>query len=179
MDSRTAPGENFAVSAATETSADQARLVELLAEIKKVAREYYGLAGRPLGVTGEVAEYEAARLLDLQLAPPRQQGYDATRKVGRRQQKLQVKGRYLPADASKTGQKVSRINITHPWDALLLVLLDEHFEALAIYEAPREPIVAALLAPGSKARTERGQLTVSKIKSLGQLIWSRQVTSEA
>jgi hypothetical protein len=167
------------VSAPIKTSEDQARLVELLAEIKRAAREYYDLTGRPLGVTGEVAEYEAARLLGLELASPRQEGYDATRKIGRRKQTLQIKGRYLPASASKTGQKVSRINISHPWDVLLLVLLDDHFEAVAIYEASREPIVAALVAPGSKARAERGQLTVSKVKSLGQLTWSRPDPTEA
>jgi hypothetical protein len=39
------------------------RLLELLAEAKRLAKEYRALTGRPLGVTGEVAEYEVARLL--------------------------------------------------------------------------------------------------------------------
>jgi hypothetical protein len=30
--------------------------MNLLAETKKLAREYYSLTGKPLGVTGEVAE---------------------------------------------------------------------------------------------------------------------------
>jgi NADPH:quinone reductase-like Zn-dependent oxidoreductase len=53
------------------------RLFELLGEVKQLAREYYELTGRPLGVTGEIAEYEAARLLNIKLASVRQQGYDA------------------------------------------------------------------------------------------------------
>ena len=53
--------------------------MKLLKEAKELAREYYGLTGKPLGVTGEVAEYEAARLLGLELTPARQAGYDAHR----------------------------------------------------------------------------------------------------
>jgi hypothetical protein len=36
------------------------RTFELLHEVKSLAREYYELTGKPLGVTGEIAEYEAA-----------------------------------------------------------------------------------------------------------------------
>jgi hypothetical protein len=56
---------------------DDSRLVELLGDVKHLAREYRELTGRLLGVTGEVAEYEAARLLGVELAPVRQAGYDA------------------------------------------------------------------------------------------------------
>ncbi len=37
---------------------------------------------------------------------------------------------------------------------MLLVLLDENFDATAIYEADREAVLAALAVPGSKARNE-------------------------
>src|ERR1700733_2666846 len=55
------------------------RLVELLGEVKKLAQEYCRLTGKPLGVTGEIAEFEAARLLGIQLCRARQAGYDAIR----------------------------------------------------------------------------------------------------
>jgi hypothetical protein len=32
------------------------RVFELLREVKLLAREYYELSGKPLGVTGEIAE---------------------------------------------------------------------------------------------------------------------------
>jgi hypothetical protein len=57
---------------------------------------------------------------------------------------------------------------------VLLVLLDETFEATAIYEADRPAVEAALLAPGSKARNERGALAVSKFKSIGRRIWAAE-----
>ena len=69
------------------------RILALLAEAKGLALEYRTLTGKPLGITGEVAEYEAARLLSLELTPARQAGYDAIRPSdGRR---YQIKGRCL------------------------------------------------------------------------------------
>ena len=49
----------------------------------------------------------------------------------------------------------------------------EDFDALAIYEADRPEIEASLKAPGSKARNERGALSVSKFKAIGKLVWRR------
>ena len=53
------------------------RVRNLLCKAKIIAKEYYRLTGRPLGITGEVAECEAARLLGITLAVVRQTGYDA------------------------------------------------------------------------------------------------------
>ncbi len=142
------------------------RVMELLGEAKKLAQEYYALTGKPLGITGEVAEYEAARILAIELTPARQVGYDAV-EHGRR---LQIKGRCLLPN-SKPGQRLGRIDVTKEWDAVLLVLLDENFDATEIHEADRESVVAALSAPGSKARNERGALGVSKFKAIGKLRW--------
>lgn len=63
------------------------------------------------------------------------------------------------------------IDLTSEWDVVRLVLLDEAFEATAIYEADRPAVTAALSAPGSKARNERGSLGVSKFKAISQQIW--------
>ena len=41
------------------------RLKQLLAQAKDLAVHYYHLTGKPLGVTGEVAEFEAAQKLGL------------------------------------------------------------------------------------------------------------------
>jgi hypothetical protein len=154
-----------------------ARVFDLLGEAKALAREYYELTGRPLGITSEIAEYEASRLLNLTLAPVRQAGYDAVRVAADGQEeKLQIKGRSLPPGA-KPSQRIGRIRLDHEWDVVLLVLLDEHFQATAIYEAGRDAIIQALTAPGSKARNERGQLSVPKFRSIGTPIWTRSATT--
>jgi hypothetical protein len=72
---------------------------------------------------------------------------------------------------SKPGQSVGAIKLDREWDAVLLVLLDERFGATTIYEAHRPAVEAALLAPGSKSRKERGALAVSRFRSIGRVIW--------
>lgn len=59
------------------------RVFEILREAKILAQKYYVLTGKHLGITGEVAEYEAARILGIELAPARQDGYDATEMINR------------------------------------------------------------------------------------------------
>ena len=100
-----------------------ARVIRILREAKRLAREYYNVTRRPLGVTGEVAEYEAVRLLRLKLAPPRQAGFDATRKTSRGVRRFQIKGRRILPD-SKPGQRMGSIRLKHEWDAVLLVVLN-------------------------------------------------------
>ena len=53
------------------------------------------------------------------------------------------------------------------------VILDQNFEAVEIYEAERPAVVAALTAPGSKARNEAGAMAVSKFKTIGRLRWRK------
>lgn len=148
------------------------RIVEILGEAKKLAREYRALSGKPLGVTGEVAEYEASVHLGVELAVARKAGYDATEVRDGVERRLQIKGRCVLED-SKRGQRVGSIDVTKPWDAVLLVLLDSNFDATHIFEAERAAVVAALQAPGSKARNERGALSVSKFRAIGTLRWKR------
>ena len=156
--------------ASNRERSDESRVMALLANAKRLAREYYQLTGKPLGVTGEVAEYEAARLLGVELTPARQEGYDAIERVHGSAKRLQIKGRCLQENC-KPGQRLGAIRPEKEWDAVLMVILDHRFEAVEIYEAERSAVVAALAAPGSKARNERGALSVSKFKSIGILRW--------
>lgn len=148
------------------------RVLDLLREAKALAGEYYRLTGKPLGVTGEVAEYEAATKLDLELVPPRTPGYDAIEKLPSGARRLQIKGRCL-VDGSKKSQRLGKIKRESEWDALLMVKLDGAMEAVEIWEASRAAVIAALDAPGSKARNERGALSMSKVRSIGRLRWDR------
>jgi hypothetical protein len=148
------------------------RILSLLRQAKRLAQEYRAITGKPLGITGEIAEYEAARHLDLVLAPARHAGYDATdRGTGRT---YQIKGRcVLPG--SKPGQRVGSIDITKPFDAVLLVVLDENFNASHIYEAERANVIDALTRPGSRSRNERGAMSIALFKRLGRKVWERDV----
>ena len=54
-------------------------IMEIIAAAKSLAQGYRAVTRKPLGITGEVAEFDAARLLNLQLVDARQVGYDAIR----------------------------------------------------------------------------------------------------
>src|SRR6478735_6343225 len=91
------------------------QLKELLKEAKELAVRYYKITGKPLGVTGEVAEYEAAQKLGLQLAPARTAFYDAYREAGQNRETFQVKGRAVAANDRYRG-RVPKINCDGVFD---------------------------------------------------------------
>lgn len=137
----------------------------LIEQARQIAGAYRRLTGRPLGITGEVAEYEAARLLGLQLAEARAPGYDALRG----EERIQIKGRVLAADA-KPGQRLGAIKLDYPWEAALFVALDEDLRATGIWEVSRAAVEAALARTESKAR-KRGALSVAEFKRIGRKVW--------
>jgi len=153
-----------------DTSEYLAAATEIIRKVKPLAARYHKLTGRPLGVTGEIAEYEVIRLLNLECCIVRQSGYDALRKKGRMKEKVQIKGRVLQHD-SKPGQRLGSIRLDKEWDYVMLVMFDANFNPQVIYQAKRKEIEEELVKPGSKARNIRGQLSVSKFKSISQIIW--------
>src|SRR5436853_7486503 len=89
------------------------RILSVLSSAKKLAQEYRALTGKPLGVTGEVAEYEAARLLGVELTPARNAGYDAIRRSDDR--RFQIKGRCM-LSGCKQGQQMGSIDSRKEFD---------------------------------------------------------------
>ena len=148
---------------------------EILSEAKVLAKKYKKLTGKPLGITGEIAEFAAAQALGLKLSAARQSGYDATRTENGKEVKVQIKGRCVGSKPNP-GQRLGKIRLDTEWDTVVLVLLDMEFEPLSMIEASRSAVEDALLAPGSKARNERGALGVGKFKSIGTEVWSRERT---
>lgn len=150
---------------------DLVALKGVIQEAKKVAKQYRQLTGKPLGITGEVGEFIAANLLGLELTEARQPGYDAISRDGRR---IQIKARCVLPDSSKS-QRVGRIKLDHEWATVILVLMNADFEPIEIYEAKRTDIERELTKPGSKARNERGALSVSRFKAIASRVWSSEV----
>lgn len=145
---------------------------EILGDVKRLAVEYLAATGKPLGATGEIAEYEAFRTLGklgLRLAGVRMAGYNATIPTASGVKKVQIKGRRIPR-GGKPGM-VPSIDPDKDFDAVLLVILDAGYDATEIREAPRDVVETALLAPGSKARNERHQLAVRKFRSISTRVW--------
>jgi hypothetical protein len=155
------------------SAGNAARVREILATVKPLAAEYYRLTGKPLGVTGEVAEYVAAETLGLTLADARTPGYDATRQTPHGLERIQIKGRAYGEDA-KPGQRISRIKTDADCDTVLLVLLDNRtLEPREMWEATFAAVAERLAVPGSKAR-DRGALGVSEFKRMARRVWPAQ-----
>jgi hypothetical protein len=151
---------------------------ELLAQAKRLAAEYYALTGKPLGVTGEVAEHVVADMLHLELAAPRTKGHDALRHLPcGGVERIEIKGRAFDA-ASKRAQRIGRIKRNADCDVVLLVLLDiATLDPREIWEARYSDVSARLAMPGSKSR-ERGALGVNEFKRLAKCIWPKGAPSE-
>ncbi len=146
---------------------EHGRVREILTQVAVLAREYYEVTGKPLGVTGEVGEVLAAQLLHLDLCPPRTSGYDAITRDGRK--RLQIKTRRVKP-GSKSG-RVSQIKTQSVFDAVLLVLLSPDYQVMEIYEAPRDAVIKKLREPGSKARNEKGALDISQFRAVAARVW--------
>jgi hypothetical protein len=148
---------------------DPERAEQILELVKPLAAEYYRLTGKPLGLTGEIAEYIAAKTLGLELAIARTAGYDAIRRTPAGPQRIQIKGRAYD-DSAKPGQRISRIKTDAPCDVVLLVILDNStLDAREMWEAPFSA-VKERLALGGKAR-ERGTLGVAEFQNIACRVW--------
>ncbi len=149
---------------------------KLMNEARRLAAEYRRATGRPLAIGGEIAKYDAARLLGLEPVEDPEAGYDAIgtgRRAGRR---VVIKGRAI-FDERKSGQRIGQLRLERPWDLLMVVLLDESFEPAEIYEIERADVEAAL-AETSQRRSRRGAMSVARVRTVGRRVWSRELGEE-
>ena len=141
----------------------------ILAEVRGLAVEYYQLTGKPLGITGEIGEVEAAEKMGLELETARTDGYDAIRRDGP-YRLIQIKSRWRH-EGVRPHDRVSKINISKKFDSVMLVLMRGDYEVYEIWEAGRQAVIDRLTAPGSKSRNERVQMGVSQFKSIADKVW--------
>ncbi len=148
---------------------------KLITEARRLAADYRRATGKPLaGVSGEIAQHDAIRLLDLALCNPPIAGCDAIGKRGSREgKKVQIKARTI-FDEAKSGQRIGQIKMEQAWDLVVLVLLDEELETFEIYEASHAVLKEAMDEGGSSKRAKRGAMSVAKFKIIGNLVWTRE-----
>lgn len=147
---------------------------KLISEARRIAADYRKLTGKTLGgVSGEIAENDAARLLELELITDHSAGYNAIGKGNRDGKKIQIKGRAI-FEESKSGQRIGQLKLTQEWDSVVLVLMDESFEPVEIYEAEREDIMESMDETSESKRNKRGAMSVARFKHLSKLVWSAE-----
>jgi len=147
---------------------------KLISEARRVAAEYRRATGKTLGgISGELAENDAARLLNLELNTSGQAGYNAIGKGEREGRRIQIKGRAI-FDERKGGQRIGQLKLEQDWDSVMLVLMNEDFEPFEIYEAMREDIIDAMEEAGASKRSNRGAMSVSRFRKLSELVWCKE-----
>jgi len=148
---------------------------KLINQARVLASDYRNTMGKPLaGISSEIAEHDAVTLLGLELCQPRVSGHDAIGTGQRDGMRVQIKARVIP-DGKSSGQRVGQLKLDQDWDLVVLVLLDERYEPLEIYQASHEVIADAMQDSESK-RSKRGAMSVAKFKIIGDLAWSREDT---
>lgn len=145
----------------------------LIAQTRRLAAEFRAVTGKPLPVSGEIAQYDASRLLELEPVSPGTGGYDAIGRGSRSGRRIQIKGRVVP-NGERVAHRIGQLKLDQEWDTLLLVLLDEAFEPSHIYEAERPMIEACLNDAHCKGRNRRGAMSVARFKNIARLVWSRE-----
>ena len=145
---------------------------KLIAQARVLAAEYRRTMGKPLpGISNEIAEHDAIRLLALTPRPEGEGGFDAI-DPARGDKRIQIKSRTI-FDESKSGQRLGQLKLDKEWDSVVLVLMDENYEPYEIYEAERDDIVE-VLDKSSSSRAKRGAMSVSRFKIIGRLAWTRE-----
>jgi hypothetical protein len=148
---------------------------KLIAETRRLAAEFRRSTGQTLPVSGEIARYDAARLLGLTLCDQRTGGVDAIGNNQREGQRIQIKSRVITRE-QKSGARIGQLNPNGEWDVVVLVILDEDYEPCEIYEAERDEVLKELSDQSSRSR--RGALSVSKFKIISWLVWTRETGLE-
>jgi len=143
---------------------------KLVTEARRLAAEFRKATGQALGISGEIAEFDAAKLLNLDLITPKPGGYDAVGKSGAwKDKRVQIKGRVLFED-SKGRARIGQMKTDMDWDSIVLVVMDDDYEAIELYECDREVVENALEeAPKNK----RGAMSVAKFKKISTLVWTK------
>lgn len=144
-------------------------LDKLMHETRQLAARYRQTTGTTLPVTGEIARFDAAKALNLQLLDTHQSAYDAIGQGSRQDQRIIIKGRAL-FDSSST-PRIGQLNLNQQWDSVVLVLFDDRYQPVEMYEAHKTDIEAALTHRESQQK-KRGAMSVAQFKIIGQLVWT-------
>ncbi len=146
---------------------------KLVAEARRLAAEYRKATGKPLGISSEIAEFDAAKLLNLELCREKTGTYDAIGKGTREGKRVQIKGRAI-FDEKKSGQRIGQLKLEQEWDSIILVIMNENYEPIEIFECDKDIILdESDKIPNSK-RNKRGAMSLAKFKIISNLVWTQE-----
>lgn len=143
---------------------------KLIEQARQLATDFKKMTGKPLpGVSNEIAEHDAAKFLGLELSDDRSQGFDAKRLLSKGPKKVQIKARTIFNDNYR-GQRLGQLKLDKDWDSVVLVLMNEEYQAFEIFEASRDDILDNL--NDNSSRMKRGAMSVAKFRNIATLVWT-------
>lgn len=146
---------------------------KLVAEARRLAAEYRKATGKPLGISSEIAEFDAAKLLNLELCREKTGAYDAIGRGTREGKRVQIKGRAV-FDEKKSGQRIGQLKLEQEWDSVILVIMDENYDPVEIYECDKDIILDESDKLQNNKRNKRGAMSLAKFKIISNLVWTQE-----
>ncbi len=144
---------------------------KLIAETRRIAKEYRLATGKTLPVTPEIAINDAISILELLPNEENIPGYDAIYEKDDERFKVQIKGRAIFND-KKSGHRIGQLKIEQEWDAIVLVVMNGDFMPEEIYMVKRDIILDEL--EEKKKNNKKGAMTLAKFKLISELLWTEQ-----
>ena len=144
---------------------------KLIAETRRIAKEYRLATGKTLPVTPEIAINDAISILELSPNDENIPGYDATYEVAGESLKVQIKGRAI-FNEKRQGHRLGQIKTEQEWDAIVLVIMNADFMPEEIYMAKRDEIMDVL--EEKRKNNKKGSMTIAQFKLISELLWTEQ-----
>ncbi|HET8807497.1 MAG TPA: hypothetical protein VFM76_03880, partial [Methylophaga sp.] len=95
---------------AAKSEIDIYSIDKLMHETRQLAARYRQTTGTTLPVTGEIARFDAAKALDLQLLEDTNLAYDAIGRDSRKGQRIIIKGRALFDESRSSTPRIGQVN---------------------------------------------------------------------
>jgi len=146
---------------------------KLMHETRQLAAKYRMTTGTTLPVTGEIARFDVAKELNLNLIDDLTLGYDAEGLGERAGLRILIKGRVIFEDSRST-PRIGQINPDGRWDSVIMVLFDDDYMPVEMYEATNIDISTAMKARRDSQNKKRGAMSVAQFKIISQLVWTRE-----
>ncbi len=152
-------------------SIDLFSIDKLMQQARQLAARYRQTTGNTLPVTAELARFDAAKLLGLDLNEDMTVGYDAIGKDQCQGKKYLIKGRVL-FEESQSSPRIGQLNPDGHWDLIVLVLFDDHYNPVEIYQTSKEEVARVLVDKMAKNSKKRGVMSIAQFKIIADLVWT-------
>lgn len=145
----------------------------LMQQTRQLAARYRQTTGNTLPITGEIARFDVAKALNLTLSDDMTLGYDAIGNDSRKDLKILIKGRVIFED-SHSSPRIGQLNPDGRWERVVMVLFDDNYLPVEMYEASADEVGKALNAKAEGKNKKRGAMSVAQFKIIGALVWTGQ-----